>query len=164
MNAPEIRLFAPASPADWDDARMLFAEYVRGLGRDLSFQGVEAELTALPGAYAAPLGTVVLATVDGRPAACGAMRPKPGTGHPSACEMKRLYVRDAFRGHGLGRRIAQRLIDAARDAGHATMLLDTLGDMASAQGLYASLGFVEVAPYYANPIAGTRYLKLDLAA
>jgi putative acetyltransferase len=162
MNVPDIRLSAPDSPAHWADVRALFLEYAQGLGRDLSFQGFDAELAALPGDYAPPRGAMVLARVGGALAACGAMRPKAVAGHAGACEMKRLYVRDAFRGFGLGRRIARRLIEHARAAGHAAMLLDTLPDMASAQGLYASLGFVEIAPYYANPIAGTRYMKLDL--
>lgn len=164
LSAPEIRLFAPASPEDWAGVRALFLDYMTGLGRDLSFQHVDAELAALPGPYAAPRGAAVLATVDGALAACGAMRPRPDVGHGDTCEMKRLYVRDAFRGLGLGRRVAEALIARARAAGHAAMLLDTLAEMASAQELYASLGFVEIPSYYANPIAGTRYLKLALTS
>jgi ribosomal protein S18 acetylase RimI-like enzyme len=95
-------------------------------------------------------------------AGCGAMRPLPDVDHANACEMKRLFVRPAFRGFGLGRVMAQALIDRAASAGYSSMLLDTLDDMASARALYASLGFEEVAPYYFNPIAGAHYMKVQL--
>jgi ribosomal protein S18 acetylase RimI-like enzyme len=90
------------------------------------------------------------------------MRPLPDVDYPDACEMKRLYVRPAFRRFGLGRLIAQALMDRALQAGYSTMLLDTLDDMEAARGLYATLGFTEVPPYYFNPIAGAHYLKADL--
>jgi len=95
-------------------------------------------------------------------AGCGALRPRPDVDYPNACEMKRLYVGRAFRRFGLGRTLAQALIDHATEAGYSTMLLDTLDDMEAARELYATLGFEEIPPYYFNPIAGAHYLKVDL--
>jgi GNAT superfamily N-acetyltransferase len=86
----------------------------------------------------------------------------PGSDYSNACEMKRLFVRRAFRRFGLGRTLAQALLDRALQAGHSSMLLDTLDDMESARGLYDTLGFVEIAPYYFNPLPGAHYLKVDL--
>ena len=143
-------------------ARELFGEYARSLQIDLAFQDFEAELAALPGEYAPPGGALLLAFADDTLAGCGAMRPLPDVDHANACEMKRLFVRPAFRGFGLGRVMAQALIDRAASAGYSSMLLDTLDDMASARALYASLGFEEVAPYYFNPIPGAHYLKVEL--
>ena len=105
---------------------------------------------------------LLLALVDGQLAACGALRALPDVDYPNACEMKRLYVRRAFRRFGLGRLLAQALMDRARSAGYSSMLLDTLDEMESARELYATLGFVEVAPYYFNPIPGAHYLKAPL--
>ena len=96
-------------------------------------------------------------------AGCGAMRPLTDVDHANACEMKRLYVRRAFRRFGLGRVLAQALMDHAASAGYSVMLLDTLDEMESARELYATLGFEEVAPYYFNPIPGAHYLRADLA-
>ena len=163
MPAPDIRLLTPDSPAALDAARLLFREYADGLGIDLCFQNFDAELAALPGDYAAPLGGLLLAWVDGELAGCGAFRPLPDADEANACEMKRLYVRRAFRRFGLGRMLAQALIDGAVQAGYSAMLLVTLDDMEAARGLYATLGFVEVPPYYFNPIPGAHYLKVDLA-
>ena len=160
----DIRLVEPAWPRDFDAVREIFREYAGSLGIDLCFQNFEAELASLPGDYAPPGGRLLLATVDGELAGCVAMRPLADVDYANACEMKRLYVRPAFRRFGLGRLLAQALLDEARRAGHSTMLLDTLDDMESARGLYASLGFVEVPPYYFNPIPGAHYLKVDLDA
>ncbi len=162
MAAPDISLLPPDSPATLDAARLLFREYANGLGVDLCFQNFEAELAALPGDYAAPQGGLLLAWVDGALAGCGAFRPLPDVDVANACEMKRLYVRRAFRRFGLGRLLAQALIDGAMQAGYSAMLLDTLDDMEAARGLYATLGFVEVPPYYFNPIPGAHYLQVDL--
>jgi GNAT superfamily N-acetyltransferase len=144
-------------------AGALFREYAGQLGVDLSFQGFDQELAALPGDYAAPQGALLLATVDGVLAGCGAFRPRPEVDHLNACEMKRLYVRQAFRRFGLGRQLARQLMDLAVQAGYSTMLLDTLDDMEAARQLYGSLGFVEIPPYYYNPLPGSHYLKADLA-
>ncbi len=164
MDAPDIRLQPPDTPALLAAVRALFREYADGLGVDLCFQGFDAELAALPGDYAPPHGGLLLAFVDDELAGCGAFRPLPDADYANACEMKRLYVRRAFRRFGLGRLLAQALIDGATQAGYSAMLLDTLDDMEAARGLYASLGFVEIPPYYYNPIAGAHYLKADLDA
>ncbi len=160
---PEIRLVVPESPEAFDSVRAIFREYAEGLGVDLCFQGFEAELAGLPGEYAAPSGHLLLALVDGEVAGCGALRALQDADHANACEMKRLYVRPAFRRFGLGRRLAEALMDEARRCGYSVMLLDTLDDMEAARELYASLGFVETAPYYYNPIPGAHYLRADLA-
>jgi putative acetyltransferase len=162
MPAPDIRLSTPDSPALLDATRDLFREYAIGLGVDLCFQNFDAELAALPGDYAAPQGGLFLAWVDGSLAGCGGFRPLPDVDYANACEMKRLYVRPAFRRYGLGRQLAQLLIDQATQAGYSAMLLDTLDDMEAARGLYEALGFAEIPPYYFNPIPGAHYLKVDL--
>jgi ribosomal protein S18 acetylase RimI-like enzyme len=162
MDLPQIELVDAVDPPLLSAARELFLEYAAGLTVDLCFQGFDDELATLPGAYAAPQGALLLALVDGALAGCGAFRPLPESDEAGACEMKRLFVRPAFRRLGLGRTLAQALMDRARQAGHAVMLLDTLDEMESARGLYASLGFVEVAPYYYNPIPGAHYLKAVL--
>lgn len=159
---PDIRLVSPDSAAGFDAAREVLREYAQGLSVDLAFQNFDAELAALPGEYDAPSGQLLLALVDDQVAGCGAFRALADVDYANACEMKRLYVRPAFRRFGLGRQIAQALIDAARQAGYSTMLLDTLDDMEAARELYTSLGFEEVAPYYYNPIPGSHYLKADL--
>jgi GNAT superfamily N-acetyltransferase len=162
--APRIELVPAATPELLDAARQLFQEYAASLGIDLCFQNFDAELAALPGDYAAPSGGLLLAMVDGAPAGCGAMRPLADADYPNACEMKRLYVRRAFRRFGLGRLLAHALMDRARTAGYSSMLLDTLDDMEAARGLYASLGFHDIPPYYYNPVPGAHYLKADLGA
>ena len=164
MADPEITLVGPDHPELIDSVRGLFSEYATTLGVDLCFQGFDSELAGLPGDYAAPGGVLLLATVDGQPAGCGALRALPDADYPNACEMKRLFVRRAFRRFGLGRELAQRLIDLATQAGYSTLLLDTLDDMEAAREMYASLGFEEIPPYYFNPIPGAHYLKVQLDA
>ena len=107
-------------------------------------------------------GALLVATVDGKFAGCCAMRPLDSVDYANACEMKRLYVRDEFRRLGLGRQLAEGILDASRLAGYSCILLDTLDDMESARALYDELGFSEIPPYYFNPIAGAHYLKADL--
>ena len=161
--APHCVALAPAStPSDIDQAAELFREYADSLGLDLSFQNFDAELATLPGDYAAPRGVLLLAYVDEALAGCCALRPLDNADIANAAEMKRLYVRKAFRGFGLGRQLAEATLDAARQAGYASVLLDTLDDMEAARNLYTDLGFAETAPYYYNPIAGAHYLKADL--
>ena len=123
----------------------------------------DAELDSLPGDYAPPRGALLLALVDGAAAGCCALRPIDNADYPNASEMKRLFVRKAFRGFGLGRQLAEAMLDAARQAGYACVLLDTLDEMESARALYADLGFEEIPPYYHNPIAGAHYLKVDIS-
>ena len=161
---PQIELVAAETPAQVGAVRELFREYANSLSVDLCFQNFEAELKGLPGEYAPHGGALLLALVDGAPAGCVAMRPLPESDHVNACEMKRLYVRRAFRRFGLGRRLTQQLMDLATQAGHSCMLLDTLDDMEAARGLYTSLGFEEIPPYYFNPIPGAHYLKVELDA
>lgn len=159
---PDI-LIAPASDAlqlAW--VRDLFLEYQAEIGVDLCFQGFDVELAALPGDYAPPLGGLWLATVDGVPAGCCALRPLPDSDYTNASEMKRLFVRRAYRGFGLGRQLVEQTLAMARQAGYDHVLLDTLSDMEAARVLYQELGFVEIPPYYHNPLLGTHYLKASL--
>ena len=150
------------SAQDLEAIRSLFTEYAASLGIDLEFQHFSHELATLPGDYAAPRGTLLLAYVDGTPAGCCALRPLDTSDYPNAAEMKRLFVRKAFRGFGLGRELAEATLDAARQLGYDHVLLDTLDDMESARALYAELGFESIPPYYHNPIPGAHYLKTDL--
>lgn len=152
----------PTSAEELDATREIFREYATGLGVDLCFQGFEQELADLPGDYSAPRGTLLLARVDGAIAGCCALRPLDTSDYPGAAEMKRLYVRKAFRGFGLGRQLAEAVLDSARQAGYDCVLLDTLDDMEAARALYEDLGFEAIDPYYHNPIAGAHYLKVDL--
>ncbi len=159
---PRIDVVAAADDEALALARELFREYADQLGVDLCFQDFDAELATLPGDYAPPHGALLLAFVDGEPAGCGAVRPLLDVDYANACEMKRLYVRRAFRGFGIGRLLAQALMDHATGAGFSVMLLDTLDEMEAARSLYASLGFEEVPPYYYNPLQGAHYLKAEL--
>jgi ribosomal protein S18 acetylase RimI-like enzyme len=160
---PDIVLVCPDTPELIAATREIFREYAASLNVDLCFQDFDAELARLPGEYGAPQGHLLLAFVGGTLAGCGAMRALTDVDYANACEMKRLYIRPAFRRFGLGRALAQALLDEARRAGYSVMLLDTLDDMEAARELYASLGFEEIPPYYFNPIAGAHYLKAELA-
>lgn len=162
MDAPEIRLVFPDTPELLAATREIFREYAHSLAVDLCFQNFDAELASLPGEYAPPSGCLLLAFVDSALAGCGALRAMAEADYANACEMKRLFVRPAFRRFGLGRRIAQALLDEAQRLGYSEVLLDTLDDMEAARGLYASLGFEEIPPYYYNPIPGAHYLKATL--
>jgi putative acetyltransferase len=159
---PTVQLLQPSCTADWDATRTIFQEYADSLKVDLCFQGFEDELHSLPGEYAAPRGALFLAWVEGALAGCCALRPLDSSDYPNAAEMKRLYVRQAFRGLGLGRQLTEGILDAARQSGYSCVLLDTLDDMESARALYEDLGFVEIPPYYHNPHAGAHYLKVDI--
>lgn len=161
-SAPQIELHIAVLPGDLAEAREIFQEYASGLGVDLCFQSFDEELAGLPGEYAPPRGALLLARVDGQTAGCCALRPLDASDYPNAAEMKRLYVRKAFRRLGLGRLLAEAILDAARQSGYSTVLLDTLDDMEAARALYVDLGFAEIPPYYHNPIAGAHYLKVDL--
>jgi Sortase and related acyltransferases len=157
-----IELRRPGTAADLASTVEIFREYAASLDVDLCFQNFDAELASLAGRVRPPRGHLLLAFVNGELAGCGALRPFADADDANACEMKRLYVRPAFRGVGLGRALAKGLLDEARRAGYSTVLLDTLDDMEAARELYASLGFVEIPPYYFNPIAGAHYLKAEL--
>jgi len=135
--------------------RELFREYEQALGVDLCFHGFAAELGSLPGQYAPPRGRLYLAHVDDAIAGCSGLRPASETG----VELKRLYVRAAFRGRHLGRRLAERAIADARAIGYRAVVLDTLPSMKEAHALYASLGFRECAAYTASAVPGTQFLE-----
>lgn len=159
---PVITLVRAEAEPHLAPARELLREYARSLDVDLCFQNFEDELASLPGDYAAPTGQLLLALVDGALAGCGGLRALADVDYANACEMKRLYVRRAYRGLGLGRRLVEAILDSARSADYACVLLDTLDDMESARALYEGLGFENIPPYYHNPIAGAYYLKADL--
>ncbi len=147
-----------AGDADLAEVRQLFREYAAWVGVDLSFQGFDQELAELPGDYVPPAGVLFVARVDGKVAGCvAAHRWRQGV-----CEMKRLFVRDGFRGSGCGRALVESIIAWAGQTGYQRILLDTLPVMGQAQRLYLSLGFREVAPYRPNPVPGARFLELVL--
>ena len=159
IDGQDVRIREAVSASDIADMRALFVEYQRWLGHDLTFQNFSAELASLPGDYAPPLGRMLLARhVDGTPVAGVAMKPLSA----GICEMKRLFVRRPWRGIGLGRTLAEAIVDAGRSAGHSRMRLDTFSRLAAAMELYRSLGFREIAPYYENPLAGIIYLEKAL--
>lgn len=150
-----------ATTADLDEVRALFREYEAWLDHDLCFQGFEAELASLPGKYAPPSGRLLLAELDGRLAGVVALRAFA----PTVGEMKRLFVRDFARGHGLGRALAERLVAEAYAIGYTCIRLDTLPDrMPAANALYDALGFREIPAYYSNPLPGVRYLERTLTS
>lgn len=154
----EFRVAEANWPAERGCVEALFREYAEGLGVDLGFQEFERELATLPGRYARPSGLVLIAWSGEEPAGIGALR----MAEPGVCEMKRLYVRPAYRGAALGRELALELIAAARDSGYRAMVLDTLATMDAAQRLYRSLGFRRIPAYYDNPLPGALYFGLDL--
>jgi GNAT superfamily N-acetyltransferase len=146
-------------PAQIAQVRELFLEYASSLGFSLCFQSFDKELAELPGDYAPPNGRLLLAEYQGRPAGCVALHPL----EPGICEMKRLYLRPAYRGKGLGRRLAEGAINEAKTVGYKLMRLDTVEPvMRDAVALYRGLGFREIASYRPNPQAGTLYMELEL--
>jgi putative acetyltransferase len=155
---PSVTINPASTSAEVAEVRALFQEYGASLGFSLCFQGFDAELAGLPGAYAPPQGRLLLARADGAVAGCVALR----TLGDNTCEMKRLYVRPEFVGQGIGRQLALAIIEHGRAAGYDTMRLDTVPTMTVAIGLYSSLGFRDIAPYRENPIPGARYLELRL--
>ena len=147
------------SPAQVAIVRGLFLEYAQSLGFSLCFQSFDQELAALPGDYTPPQGCLLLATSASQPAACVALHAIDA----EACEMKRLYVRPQFRGHGLGKALAEGIIAEARQIGYTRLRLDTVEPkMKTAVAMYRQLGFREIAPYRANPIEGALYMELNL--
>ena len=140
--------------------RTLFLEYSASLDVDLAYQSFPDEVATLPGDYAPPRGCLLLAREGPHALACVGVRPLDG----EVCEMKRLYVRPESRGSGIGRELAVAAIAFARTTGFRAMRLDTLPSMTSAQALYDVLGFRDIAPYRFSPVAGTRFMELDLEA
>lgn len=159
---PPIEIVVAYTPEQIKVIAELFEEYASNLQINLDFQGFKEELAQLPGVYAEPRGVLLLALVDGEAAGCCALSPLDDVDYSNAAEMKRLYVRKAFRGFGLGRQLAESILEMAERLGYACVLLDTLSDMEAARALYEELGFMEIPPYYHNPIAGAHYLKADL--
>ena len=151
-----------ALPQDMAAVRVLFRSYADSLDFNLDFQNFDQELAALPGPYAPPGGRILLAEQlrNNRPKPVGCVALKPLA--PAVCEMKRLYVLPARQGLGLGRTLAQAVIQEARKLGYERMLLDTVTTMARAVALYESLGFVPAAPYCPNPLPGARFYELAL--
>ncbi|MGQ9369652.1 GNAT family N-acetyltransferase [Azospirillum sp. ST 5-10] len=154
----DLAIAPAAGPGDLDHVRALFLEYAGSLGFSLCFQGFEEELAGLPGRYAPPGGALLLARAGEAVAGGVGLRPL-GDG---VCEMKRLYVRPDFRGTGAGRRLAEAVVAEGQRLGYRAMRLDTLTSMGAANALYRRLGFVEIAPYYDNPLPGAVYYERKL--
>jgi len=159
-SAPSAAQFFQAeSPQQVAQARELFLEYAQSLGFSLCFQNFDQELAGLPGDYAPPLGRLLLVEYEGELAGCVALHPL----QPEVCEMKRLYLRPQFRGKGLGRALAERILAEARQVGYHFMRLDTVEPvMKDAVAMYRKLGFREIAPYCENPVTGAMYMELKL--
>jgi ribosomal protein S18 acetylase RimI-like enzyme len=163
-----LTIFHAETPEHIALARELMTEYATALEFNLCFQNFEKEMAELPGKYATPSGRLLLAFQDNRPAGVIALRPLTGEGAADkfrCCEMKRLFVRPAFRGLGMGRVLAERLIQEARNCGYACMRLDTVrGSMDRAIEMYRELGFREIPAYCDNPMPGVLYMELALTA
>lgn len=153
-----LKIFLVEKDQDLTSARQLLIEYAESLDFDLDFQGFDEELANLPGEYAPPKGYLLLAEYKGQLAGCVALR---GLSE-DICEMKRLYVRPEFRGLGIGRALAQFVIEQARTIGYTYMRLDTAPSMQAARALYLSLGFGQISPYRYNPIEGAIFMELEL--
>ncbi|MCA1621034.1 MAG: GNAT family N-acetyltransferase [Acidobacteria bacterium] len=153
-----MRLCCAETVEQVEEARRLFREYEEAAGVDLCFQNFAEELAALPGDYAPPSGRLILGYADEELAGCVALRRL----EEGVCEMKRLYVRPAFRGTGLGRKLAEAVIGEAVEIGYDRMRLDTLPQMSAAIAMYRTLGFREIEPYRFNPVGGTLYMELSL--
>ena len=157
--AKDLAMVQAETPAQIAEARELFLEYAQSLGFSLCFQNFDAELAGLPGEYAPPDGRLLLATVEDRLAGCVALHKLDS----NTCEMKRLYLRPQFRGKGVGRAVTNRIIAEARQIGYQKIRLDTVEPvMKDAVAMYRRLGFREIDPYRANPMAGALYMELDL--
>lgn len=154
-----VQILPAATPEQIDTARSLFVEYQQWLKFSLCFQGFDKELIDLPGAYAPPKGRLYIAESNGKVAGCIALRPMEETGF---CEMKRLFVREEFRGRRIGRMLTETILMDAREIGFQTMRLDTLERMESARTLYSKLGFRVIPAYYGNPLEEAVYMEVKL--
>ena len=155
-----VSIAPPRDPSDLDAIQALFREYAGSLGFSLGYQDFEAEMAAFPGKYAVSEGgALLLAKVDGAPAGAVGLRKL----EPGICEMKRLYVRPAFKGRSLGRKLAEAIVEQGRTQGYGKLRLDTVADqMQAAVQLYRTMGFVDIPAYYPSPIPGTAYMELKL--
>lgn len=144
--------------AEIEEVREMIREYAAGLSVDLAYQGFADEVRNLPGAYKAPGGALLLARLDGAAVGCVALRPGPD----GSAEIKRLFVRPAARGRGIGKVLAETILEVARSRGYEEVVLDTLPEMDEALRLYSALGFEPTEPYYESPVEGTRFLRLRL--
>lgn len=159
MNQGEFQINFAVSAEDIASIRMLFQEYANGLEIDLEYQGFAQELDRLPGLYGPPQGALLLAKNSaGTPCGCVAIRPLS----ESVCELKRLYVKEEGRGHGLGRQLTRTALEVARQIGYSKCCLDTLETMTAPIQLYRSEGFEPISAYYPNPIAGTVFFEKPL--
>jgi putative acetyltransferase len=153
-----IEIIRVESEAHISAIRELFREYATALGHDLGFQDFDRELAELPGRYGPPRGSLLLAFADDRAAGCVGLRPLS----EDVCEMKRMYVRPAYRSGGFGQRLAREIIEQGRRLGYRRIRLDTLAEMRAANRLYESFGFTDIEPYYDNPLPGARYMELAI--
>jgi putative acetyltransferase len=151
-----MRIYQPTTEAEVEVVRALFLEYAAWLRIDLCFQGFSEELAGLPGAYAPPRGRLLVAACDQNVVGCVGLRPLNDT----VCEMKRLFVRPAYQGRGLGRALAEGVIREAKTIGYSSMVLDTLPSMTGAIRLYETLGFVRRSAYYDTPLLETIFMEL----
>ncbi|MFA5834381.1 MAG: GNAT family N-acetyltransferase [Bacteroidota bacterium] len=154
-----VTLISATTPEQIETIRLLFVEYQQWLNFSLCFQGFDQELATLPGKYSLPNGRLYLAEYDGAIAGCIALRPI----EDGICEMKRLFVREEFRGKGLGKILTEKILAEAKVLGYHTMRLDTLQRMETAQSLYKKLGFIVIPAYYNNPMDEVVYMEKKLS-
>jgi putative acetyltransferase len=152
-----MKIVQAATETELETARVLFREYAAALNVDLCFQGFTAELAGLPGPYSPPRGRLLIAWSGSEAAGCVALRPM---GKAGVCELKRLFVREGFRGKGLGRKMTEAIIAEAKGIGFVSMRLDTLPSLQAATKLYESLGFVRRSAYYDTPLSETIFMEL----
>lgn len=158
MTSKQVKIGQASTSSGFAVARALFEEYAAALEIDLGYQGFADELASLPGSYAPPRGRLLIAWAGSEAAGCVALRPLSD----DVCEMKRLYVRPAFRGGGIGKQLAKAIIAEARQIGYAIMRLDTVPKLEAATRMYESLGFVRRDAYYETPVVGTIFTELKL--
>ena len=153
-----IQIIEATTKNHYQEARKLFIQYADSLGFDLEFQGFSRELAELPGSYKPPAGCILLAEAASGYAGCVGLRPL----QVGICEMKRLFVLSRYQGHGIGRALANSIIEAARKKGYERMRLDTIESMKAAQRLYVALGFKEIDAYCHNPLENPSFMELVL--
>ncbi len=153
-----LNIIEVKSKEQLDEIQKLFREYEAWLGFDLQFQDFEKEVTSLPGKYAPPRGTILMALFNENIAGCIALKPL----NESICEMKRFFVRQQFQGKGIGKKLAELIVEKAREIGYTKMRLDTHNSFQAAIGIYKKLGFKETSPYYHNPMPDVSYWELVL--